>query len=220
MIINEVFLSIQGEGAYTGFPTIFVRFQGCNLACAYCDTKDTHKFSGKIVNMQKVIKEMQRVAGGNINGYHVCLTGGEPLLQGGIESLANILTRNYNCKVSIETNGTIPIPTSLDPKVLCTIDIKCPCSKAKTAGIETVENCNHPNKEVKCVVGNEEDLDFVEDVVLSLFGTEIPVIISPLNGEDADPDLIGKILKRMKDKPVLYIGAKIGIQLHKYLEVK
>ena len=38
MRINEIFYSIQGEGAYTGTPCVFVRFAGCNLKCAFCDT--------------------------------------------------------------------------------------------------------------------------------------------------------------------------------------
>ena len=46
MLVKEIFLSIQGEGAYTGYPTLFVRFQGCNLRCKYCDTKDSIPPSG------------------------------------------------------------------------------------------------------------------------------------------------------------------------------
>ena len=43
--INEIFYSIQGEGYFTGTPTVFVRFSGCNLRCPFCDTE--HK-EGKI----------------------------------------------------------------------------------------------------------------------------------------------------------------------------
>ena len=38
MKVNEIFYSIQGEGANSGTPLIFVRFSGCNLACKFCDT--------------------------------------------------------------------------------------------------------------------------------------------------------------------------------------
>ena len=36
--IYEMFSSIQGEGAYTGYPAYFVRFAGCNVHCKFCDT--------------------------------------------------------------------------------------------------------------------------------------------------------------------------------------
>jgi len=37
-MIDEVFASVQGEGPWVGQRHIFVRFIGCDLSCAYCDT--------------------------------------------------------------------------------------------------------------------------------------------------------------------------------------
>ena len=36
--INEIFYSLQGEGHHTGYPSVFIRFAGCNLKCPFCDT--------------------------------------------------------------------------------------------------------------------------------------------------------------------------------------
>ena len=36
--IVELFSSLQGEGLLVGERQVFVRFAGCNLECAYCDT--------------------------------------------------------------------------------------------------------------------------------------------------------------------------------------
>ncbi|HEX7627465.1 MAG TPA: 7-carboxy-7-deazaguanine synthase QueE, partial [Candidatus Methanoperedens sp.] len=44
--INEIFNSIQGEGPYAGMRQVFVRFEKCQLHCAYCDTPRTREISG------------------------------------------------------------------------------------------------------------------------------------------------------------------------------
>ncbi|MCL5059022.1 MAG: 7-carboxy-7-deazaguanine synthase QueE, partial [Actinobacteria bacterium] len=36
--VREIFSSVQGEGPYVGTRQIFIRFDGCNLSCRYCDT--------------------------------------------------------------------------------------------------------------------------------------------------------------------------------------
>ena len=41
--IDEVFASLQGEGPWAGQRHIFVRFIGCDLRCAYCDTPEAAK---------------------------------------------------------------------------------------------------------------------------------------------------------------------------------
>ena len=225
MLVKEIFLSIQGEGAYTGYPTLFVRFQGCNLKCKYCDTKDSIPLKGgRNLTTGQIITELKALTKNCLTNYHVCLTGGEPMLQLDIVDLANTLVKLYSCKVNIETNGTIERPKELSPSVLYTMDIKCPSSGAdentRQRMIQNAFKTCLRNAEIKCVVGTLEDLNFVEEKVLSLLGETVPIIISPMNGEGANPDIVGIIIKRMSEVPELYKGAKIGIQLHKYLEVQ
>lgn len=227
MQVKEIFLSIQGEGAYTGYPTLFVRFQGCNLNCKFCDTKDSIPFSGgKEMDIPMIIKKLQELTNGGLENYHVCLTGGEPMCQGNkIITLANTLINSYGCTVNIETNGTIERPKELNPLVLFTMDIKCPESSGVRYELvrKMINNAYRSslhNIEIKCVVGTMSDLAFVENEILSIFGTSVPIIISPMNGEGADPNIVGHLVQRMSKSANLYKGAKIGIQLHKYLEVQ
>jgi 7-carboxy-7-deazaguanine synthase len=101
--IAEVFASIQGEGLRQGEPTIFVRMAGCNLRCAFCDTKRAWT-GGRILAVDKVLENI-RAASLSFPAQWVCLTGGEPLLQD-----LNMLVRELKkmgFRIQAETNGTI-----------------------------------------------------------------------------------------------------------------
>ncbi len=101
-LVSEIFESIQGEGNYAGVNSLFIRFQLCNLTCAWCDTKYTwtrfsDKFSTyKTDELEKTIKNSAK--------KHVIFTGGEPAL-----FRLDLLTQ-ANRMYHVESNGTI-IPT-------------------------------------------------------------------------------------------------------------
>jgi len=86
--VNEIFLSIQGEGITTGFPTVFLRLTGCNLRCNYCDTTYSHQ-EGELMTLTKIIDKIK-----SFGIKRLCLTGGEPLLQPKIIKLLNISPAN------------------------------------------------------------------------------------------------------------------------------
>lgn len=99
----EIFYSLQGEGAGIGTPAVFLRLSGCNLRCAWCDTKYSWA-EGMSVSPEE--------AAGLIR-QHDCrrlvITGGEPLLQQ--EGLVNLLRLLPEFVTEVETNGTIaPCP--------------------------------------------------------------------------------------------------------------
>ncbi|RLF30939.1 MAG: hypothetical protein DRM98_06200, partial [Thermoplasmata archaeon] len=79
MKINEIFYSIQGEGKWTGLPNIFIRTAGCNLRCTFCDTKYAYE-NGVELQVEEIINKITQYP-----CKHVCITGGEPLLQEDIE---------------------------------------------------------------------------------------------------------------------------------------
>lgn len=103
--INEIFYSLQGEGHHTGYPTVFVRFSGCNLKCPFCDTR--HE-TGIPMTDEDIVRA--------VNLYKadwVVLSGGEPTLQID-EEFVRLLQRATGKKVAIETNGSRPVPGNLD----------------------------------------------------------------------------------------------------------
>ena len=104
--INEIFHSLQGEGFHTGTPAVFVRFSGCNLRCAFCDTQ--HQ-TGKMMTTRAIIDEINQYP----NAPLIVLTGGEPSLFIDENFVAEL--RIKTCKyIAIETNGTRSVPDNID----------------------------------------------------------------------------------------------------------
>ncbi|MCH9687096.1 MAG: 7-carboxy-7-deazaguanine synthase QueE [Deltaproteobacteria bacterium] len=117
MRINEVFVSVQGEGVLAGTPCTFVRVAGCNLRCAWCDSPATSwKPDGERMGLDALVEAC--AAGPR----HVVLTGGEPLLFAPMVELGRRL-RAAGHHVTYETAGTVAPPgvecdlMSLSPKL-------------------------------------------------------------------------------------------------------
>lgn len=77
--MSEVFHTIQGEGRFTGTPSIFVRFSLCPLRCRWCDTPYTSwdpEF--ELTTVDDVVEQVVNIAP---KCRHVVITGGEPFAQ-------------------------------------------------------------------------------------------------------------------------------------------
>lgn len=109
--INEVFYSLQGEGARAGSPNVFVRFAGCNLTCRRdvegfdCDTEFT---SGRTLELLALLEEANDVRSAAAAPCGVILTGGEPALQADAALVRGLIGEGFS-PVAIETNGTVDI---------------------------------------------------------------------------------------------------------------
>ncbi len=99
--INEVYASIQGEGLLIGTPSVFIRFQGCNLRCPWCDQEEALSFKEANYTLESLLEEISIYP-----HKHIVITGGEPLAQKGLYQLVKAL-RERNYSVQIETNGTL-----------------------------------------------------------------------------------------------------------------
>ena len=116
----EIFASLQGEGPSAGRPSTFVRLSNCNLACTWCDTAYTWRFTGPDAferKAEQVVLSEQDTAARILafDGNRLVVTGGEPLLQA--PALAKLLALLPDMHVEIETNGTVVPPPALDPLV-------------------------------------------------------------------------------------------------------
>ncbi|WP_457600228.1 7-carboxy-7-deazaguanine synthase QueE [Hydrogenivirga sp.] len=100
--VNEIYKSIQGEGLLIGTPSVFVRLQGCNLRCPWCDQPEALEFNKK--NTLIIDRLLEEIKGLGIR--HVVITGGEPFAHEGLTRLAGALV-SEGFSVQVETNGTL-----------------------------------------------------------------------------------------------------------------
>lgn len=209
MILNvsEIVSSIQGEGKFTGYPTTFIRLAGCNLNCGYCDTKYANNHGKKKrMSIQTILSYLFKM--GN---QHVCITGGEPLLQADVFPLIyELVERAYH--VTIETNGAVAIEDDLYLRSFSyCMDIKCPSSGMSQKNI--YKNLEHlmPQDEVKFVIEDINDYVFAKETIKK-YPTRAHFIFSPVmskNGASSAKDLAGWLLEDKIPK------ARLGIQIHK-----
>lgn len=101
MHISEFFYSIQGEGKNIGIPAVFLRLSGCNLGCAWCDTKYAQNTnSGGKMSLSEILKKIKKYP-----AKHLIITGGEPLIQQA--EIMKLIKKLPDYYIEIETNGTI-----------------------------------------------------------------------------------------------------------------
>ena len=108
--VNEIFYTLQGEGAHSGIPAVFVRFSGCNLRCPWCDTEFA---SHTDMTAEEIVAEvLELYAIPNERRKMVVLTGGEPSLQ--VDKTLIDALHAAGFYICIETNGTRPLPAGID----------------------------------------------------------------------------------------------------------
>jgi 7-carboxy-7-deazaguanine synthase len=202
MKINEIFYSIQGEGAWTGLPNIFIRTTGCNLRCSFCDTKYAYN-KGREMTLNEMIKKIKQYP-----CKYVCITGGEPLLQKDIIYLIDeLLKKGY--KIIIETNGSLSIEKLVDKKsLMISLDIKCPSSNMYENNY--LENINFLKKvdQLKFVIKNKKDYEYAKGI-LEKYKPLCTVIFQPVWGKN--PKILTKWI--INDG----LNVKLGLQIHKII---
>lgn len=110
--LQAIFATLQGEGPYAGWPAVFIRLGGCNLACTFCDT-EFEQFSP--ISVEDIFTQAEALAA---PGQRLAvITGGEPLRQP-IEALCvGLLARGF--LVQVETNGTLWRPLPEGVTIIC-----------------------------------------------------------------------------------------------------
>lgn len=199
LVVNEIYLSLQGESTFAGLPCVFVRLTACNLRCSYCDT--AYAFTeGKKRPLAEIVADVKRLALPYQNPQSairnrplplVELTGGEPLLQPAVLPLmAQLCDAGFT--VLVETSGALDI-SAVDPRVRRIMDLKCPSSGEVARN--RFENLPHlkATDEIKFVIGTVEDYEWAKaQIAAHKLDAICPLLLSwvhPLRPEQQDQAL-------------------------------
>lgn len=210
MRVAEQFISINGEGTRAGELAVFVRFQGCNLRCAYCDTQWANEADCPVTERTpEEIGAYVRSTGVK----NVTLTGGEPLLQSEMPQLLAVLGQIEGIRVEIETNGAVDLRPFCSPnRPVFTMDYKLPGSGCQKA--MRIENflCLGNNDTVKFVCSSRDDVDLAIHVIREHQLTQrCHVYLSPVFGAIEPAQMVEMMVKqRLND-------VRLQIQMHKVI---
>jgi len=229
--INEIFNSIQGEGPYAGMRQVFVRFEKCQLHCAYCDTPQTREVSGScrietgpgsgnfFTKQTPLFREDIVDFIGKLwtpSTKHVSLTGGEPLLHADF-----IRTLDIEYPLYLETNSGFPEKAKeiKDIIAIASCDIKLPehdCtdhySELLKNELETISVLNETAKTfVKVIILSETTKRSISCAIegVKSIDRDIPFILQPVTSDKKVPssllfelmDFAGEKLKDVRAIP-------------------
>lgn len=204
LFLTEIFSSVQGETSFAGLPTTFVRLAACNLRCNWCDT--TYSFGrGNPWKLTELIEKIEE-----FGHAHVCITGGEPLLQELVHPLMTSLC-DYGFIVSLETGGSLPT-IDVDPRVSIILDIKCPQSGMENKNYwANLSHLRHQD-EVKFVLSDYQDYIYAKEVCEKylLHKKVRNLLFSPVHGQLDPKELVSWILR---DR----LSVRLNLQIHKYI---
>lgn len=218
LCVYEVFRSISGECGKIpqGAPATFIRLNGCNLRCRWCDTPNTQRFQPPNMTVDDVIHEAVRT-------FHedIIITGGEPLFQPACVDLILKLTERTSGIVQIETNGTIPIlPSTLRHNNCFVVDYKLHATDAMHPG--AFWNLRSQDF-VKIVVESLQDLERIPAIVqwaVHPVGGAPTFALSPLM-KDGQPSVdCNKVLHTIETcARALRVPMILNVQIHKFLKL-
>lgn len=209
--VAEIFSSINGEGPRQGQLALFIRLQGCNLDCSYCDTQWANGENARFhwtstEDILDLIRQMQI--------RNITLTGGEPLCQENIMELLQALAAEPEIRVEIETNGSVSLKpfAQIQNAPSFNMDYKLPGSGMEHEMLMENFDVLSEKDTVKFVVKDYEDLQRSLELIREQGLTEkCRVFLSPVYGE-IDPE---EIVNFMKDNHLNDVTMQL--QIHKVI---
>lgn len=218
--INELFETLQGEGAFTGQPAIFIRLQGCPVGCSWCDTKHTWAVNlesevttdvvlnksvetDEWVNLEcnailKVIENKQYRA------KHIVITGGEPCMFD-LTPLCELFEK-HGYSTQIETSGTYEILAS--DKCWVTVSPKI----NMRGGYKVLSSALNRANEIKHPVGTQKDVDELKELLAEHNIIDTPIYLQPISQKERATQLA--------IETCIANDWRLSVQVHKYIGIE
>lgn len=201
--VNEVFYSLQGESTLAGRPCVLVRLTGCQMRCVWCDSEHSF-YEGDWRSIEEVMAEVAGFACPLVE-----VTGGEPLLQPGAQTLMRRLC-DAGYEVLLETGGGLDIAT-VDRRVRRIVDVKCPasgeCDNNRWSNLDELRSTD----ELKFVLADSSDYEWARDLVRErVLAERCPVLLSVVH---AGMDLRELAERVLADR----LPVRVQTQLHKLI---
>jgi len=168
LVVNEIYISLQGESSFAGLPCVFIRLTGCDLRCSWCDTAYAFNEGEKMTMDEVLANVIELAAPYQTDAWNqrlplVEVTGGEPLLQRAAPELMRRLCDN-GFTVLVETSGAHDV-TGLDLRVRRIMDLKCPGSgECERNHWENLSDLRETD-EIKFVIASREDYEWMKRVI-------------------------------------------------------
>lgn len=218
--INELFETIQGEGSFTGQPSIFLRLQGCPVGCSWCDTKHTWEIqlddqvsTSNMVNKSQEsdhwaslsIEDILNVfADQKYQAKHVVITGGEPCMEDLTPLCHALESKGYSCQV--ETSGTFEIRVS----EACWVTVS-PKINMK-GGYKILKSAMHRANEIKHPIATENHVDELKALLAEHGVEDKQVFLQPISQKQRATELA--------IKTCIENNWRLSIQVHKYIGIE
>ncbi len=218
--INELFETIQGEGSFTGQPSIFIRLQGCPVGCSWCDTKHTWEVElTDEVSPEKMLAKtaetplwasftaediLALVREKSYQAKHIVITGGEPCMYD-LRPLCKLFEQQ-GYSAQIETSGTFEVITTED----CWVTVSPKVNMR--GGYEILTSAMLRANEIKHPIATEQHVDDLK-VLLKVHNIQDTAIyLQPISQK--------KRATELAISTCIANNWRLSIQVHKYIGIE
>lgn len=218
--INELFETLQGEGSFTGQPSIFIRLQECPVGCSWCDTKHTWEVKPELkISITDLLAETEETEHWSalspedilnifkqqgFKANHVVITGGEPCMVDLVPLCTLLEDNGYSCQ--IETSGTFEIRTTAH----CWVTVS-PKVNMK-GGFPILASAMARANEIKHPVATEQHIDDLKSLLTEFNVQNKQVYLQPISQKQRATQLA---IKACIDN-----NWRLSVQVHKYIGIE